>query len=730
MASSTQQEPWTDFDALRHGVKSHTVDRLKQIIQGISEENNVSLSKSGKKQDLIDRIVAELDKYHIRRLTEEWSRARAVLYQVKSTGSYTGSGTSLGASYTHSSAHGTMYTTPKTMANGTSLSGSSTSTSSIGRFDPYAPPRRAVPGPSTPAPPRTSNSIRFKPSPFLRIDQMVSIVQECPESTGNADRKTAFLQFTLNQDQIAKLQTPNTKYQLRLFCTTSTFYTPPSPNSFRTVNQPCPIEFPATCEVRINNVALTANLKGIKKKPGTAPPANITSDTRKIAGSPNRIDIVYVNSSQGPQPPPPKKYYLVVMLVEITTVDELVERLKKGKFRSYDDTKTKMAKASSDDDDIVMGKQKMTLKCPLSYTRIKLPCRSDKCVHPQCFEAFSWYSVMEQTTTWLCPVCEHVLNPEELIVDGYFAEILKKTPDSVEEVEVEPDGEWHTEDNKYGSPEWLVKHPPKGNVQKAPLPGSSRNYTPAVARNETTTSPARGAVQRKDDVVILDDSDDDEGLVKKELSPTDYPVSRDTSTSHIPRPAAAPAPTSAATVIDLTLDSDDEDPPPPPVTLAVKRAEKRKADESTNGRTDDPKRQRPADLPNRPARQETNGHLNGGGANVSLANPPSTSWNASSRSPNLPSSSHLPGQRPPPPNRPPSYERPPGLPVHDSYSRPRPVTDNYSYNGNPPYRASNGLPYNNMPPPPANDRRLPPLPAYNTNPYLPRGSGEQGARWP
>ena len=29
------------------------------------------------------------------------------------------------------------------------------------------------------------------------------------------------------------------------------------------------------------------------------------------------------------------------MLVEITTVDELVERLKKGKFRSYEDTKAK-----------------------------------------------------------------------------------------------------------------------------------------------------------------------------------------------------------------------------------------------------------------------------------------------------------------------------------------------------------------------------------------------------
>lgn len=27
--------------------------------------------------------------------------------------------------------------------------------------------------------------------------------------------------------------------------------------------------------------------------------------------------------------------------------------------------------------------------------------------------------MMEQTTTWLCPICEKVLEPEELVLDGY-----------------------------------------------------------------------------------------------------------------------------------------------------------------------------------------------------------------------------------------------------------------------------------------------------------------------
>ena len=103
--------------------------------------------------------------------------------------------------------------------------------------------------------------------------------------------------------------------------------------------------------------------------------------------------------------------------------------------------------AVSDDDDIVAGPQKMSLKCPvsrtvfrslqpvliqleiqLSYMRISTPCRSVLCVHSQCFDATSWFSVMEQTTTYMCPVCEKVLNHDDLIVDGcvnFFVKVVE-----------------------------------------------------------------------------------------------------------------------------------------------------------------------------------------------------------------------------------------------------------------------------------------------------------------
>lgn len=158
---------------------------------------------------------------------------------------------------------------------------------------------------------------------------MVSLL--LPESASSTDRRQQQLSFTLNNEQINKLRatgcvyithawamwtnvTQRTKYQLRLFCTSSFFY---SGNSFRSASSnsvPCLIEFPPTCEVRVNNVQLNANLKGLKKKPGTAPPPDITKLARLVS-TPNKVELVYVNSQQ----PVQNKVCIVLLLVSCLT---------------------------------------------------------------------------------------------------------------------------------------------------------------------------------------------------------------------------------------------------------------------------------------------------------------------------------------------------------------------------------------------------------------------------
>lgn len=141
------------------------------------------------------------------------------------------------------------------------------------------------------------------------------------------------------------------------------------------------------------------------------------------------------------------------MLVETTTVDRLVSSLKSGSYRSSQDIRQKshillfvsspkLMFCSSDWISLrrwwyccraTKNVIKMSSTCcvrylflfiyfwiciQLSFMRINTPCRSSRCVHSQCFDATSWFSVMEQTTTWLCPVCERVLDCKDLIIDG------------------------------------------------------------------------------------------------------------------------------------------------------------------------------------------------------------------------------------------------------------------------------------------------------------------------
>jgi E3 SUMO-protein ligase PIAS1 len=71
---------------IRHAVKQNTVDKLKQIITGLNDECGTSLPKSGKKQDIIDRIGFQLDHWRAARMEDKWLKAKNILSQVRSYG--------------------------------------------------------------------------------------------------------------------------------------------------------------------------------------------------------------------------------------------------------------------------------------------------------------------------------------------------------------------------------------------------------------------------------------------------------------------------------------------------------------------------------------------------------------------------------------------------------------------------------------------------------------------
>ncbi|EIM92535.1 uncharacterized protein STEHIDRAFT_136385 [Stereum hirsutum FP-91666 SS1] len=544
-------DTWDDFETLKQGIRHNTVDRLKHIVAGFNEENFTMLSKTGKKQDLIERITGCMDLWKANRDVDKWTKARGVLYQVRNAGQYKHGG------YTPY-----MPNTKPFASNAAAAAGPSTVTP-WQTYNGNTTIRKTVPAIPGAMGAASSQKLppRFRPSPFFNVEQMVSNFAECPESTSGVDRRQQSVSFTLTNEQVEKLKSTSSPHQLRLYCTSSSYY---APASFRATSGPCPIEFPPTCEVRVNGTQITANMKGLKKKPGTAPPADLTKFTRMQAGVPSKVEMVYVNSQQNnnQQPAPPKKYYIAVMLVKVTSVDQLITTLKATKRKTSEEILAKMRASVSDDDDIVAGPVKMSVKCPLSYMRISTPCRAIQCVHPQCFDALSWYSVNEQTTTWSCPICEKPVNHEDLIVDGYFDHILKATPEEVEDVMVEADGEWHTSDNMYASPAWKATHkPPPPALSLPPTPEKKPHLNGNGKSNDK---------EPEQEVFVLDDSDDEEeGQVKRELS---FSVRQDSSA--LSNDSGPPD----SQVIDLTLDSDEDEPAPPP-SLASSNGKRKALDD-------------------------------------------------------------------------------------------------------------------------------------------------------
>ena len=84
----------------------------------------------------------------------------------------------------------------------------------------------------------------------------------------------------------------------------------------------------------------------------------------------------------------------------------------------------------------------MSLVCPLSSERIKVPARGKRCHHLACFDLTTYLDFSEQSGYWQCPICIQYLPFEEIYVDISVHEALTTTSNNVLQIKVAPDGKW------------------------------------------------------------------------------------------------------------------------------------------------------------------------------------------------------------------------------------------------------------------------------------------------
>ena len=106
----------------------------------------------------------------------------------------------------------------------------------------------------------------------------------------------------------------------------------------------------------------------------------------------------------------------------------------------------------ADDDDIESGAEIVSLKDPITMGRITIPARGKSCNHIQCFDAETFMAMNSKVTEPRvtiygvrypeCPVCFSKLLISDMVIDGYFKEILDTASTECEQVQIESDGKW------------------------------------------------------------------------------------------------------------------------------------------------------------------------------------------------------------------------------------------------------------------------------------------------
>ncbi len=139
----------------------------------------------------------------------------------------------------------------------------------------------------------------------------------------------------------------------------------------------------------------------------------------------------------------------------------------------------------------------------------------------------------------MCPICNQPAPFENLAVDEYVRDILESTKDSVEQVTIEPDGQWSTQ---------LTE----------------------VAPKKSRPSNTNTSIDVEDDISVVTDNPSHSngrygGTPHSYATPIrtfmsgGSPSSGSRELSGAPRSGGSKRP--AAEVIDLTLDSDEDDAP-------------------------------------------------------------------------------------------------------------------------------------------------------------------------
>ncbi|XP_043700650.1 E3 SUMO-protein ligase SIZ1-like isoform X2 [Telopea speciosissima] len=123
--------------------------------------------------------------------------------------------------------------------------------------------------------------------------------------------------------------------------------------------------------------------------------------------------------------------------------------------------------ADSDSDlEVVADSITVNLRCPMSGSRMKIAGRFKPCAHMGCFDLDTFVELNQRSRKWQCPICLKNYSLENLIIDPYFnciTTLMRDCGEDVNDIDVRPDGSWRVrnENERRDLAQW---HSPDGSI--------------------------------------------------------------------------------------------------------------------------------------------------------------------------------------------------------------------------------------------------------------------------
>lgn len=272
--------------------------------------------------------------------------------------------------------------------------------------------------------PRVSKEAKllFHQLPFFSLKKLVNSSELTLDA--NKNRTVRSVKFDLSPQELQVALGPNRRFLL--FCGI------PGVSPTQRVY----LLYPNPVEIHVNNTQIKLNLRGIKGKPETVSPVDLT-DLLRPRG--NSLDVVYINTTEN--------YHLHIFIAEAHSSETLLKQVLEQPHiqRALTVAEIQREYQTDDDEDMVIATSSISLRCPLSYTKMKYPTKGIFCNHIQCFDGLYFLQLQQQIPTWTCPICNKKLTLDHLSISDYYMEVLGATSSVVELVTLNKDGTWEAE---------------------------------------------------------------------------------------------------------------------------------------------------------------------------------------------------------------------------------------------------------------------------------------------